>query len=340
MSTDLGIAVLGAGFIADLHARAARSCSARLVVVAARDAERAAAFGDSHGFARSTTDWAEAVTDPGVDLVVIGTPNALHHPQAMAAIAAGKHVLVDKPMAMTVAQADEMIAAAGAAGTVLAVGHMWRYRDEVIRLRDRIAAGDLGRVVRTRGYGIHAGWRPSGWFVDPALSGGGALIDMGIHAIDTARFLLGDPDPVRVVASIGNGFDPTHGLDDDGVVLIDWSNGTRSVVECGWSQPVLDGVEAETDVYATAGHARIWPGFTATTPPPDGYEHCAVDMYAAQMADVLACCSSGGTPVASAEVGRTALAITQAAMASSAELGRPAELGRSPAFDDSTEVVS
>ena len=75
---------------------------------------------------------------------------------------------------------------------------MWRYHPDVIALRDRIAAGEFGRIVRTHGWGVHAGWGPSGWFTDPALAGGGALIDMGIHAIDTARFLLGDPDPVRV----------------------------------------------------------------------------------------------------------------------------------------------
>ena len=65
-------------------------------------------------------------------------------------------------------------------------------------MRDAIAAGELGRVVRTHGYGVHADWGPSGWFTDPALAGGGALVDMGIHAIDTARFLLGEPEARRV----------------------------------------------------------------------------------------------------------------------------------------------
>ena len=64
----------------------------------------------------------------------------------------------------------------------------------MIAVRDAIAAGELGRVVRTHGYGVHADWGPSGWFTDPALAGGGALVDMGIHAIDTARFLLGEPE--------------------------------------------------------------------------------------------------------------------------------------------------
>jgi len=269
---------------------------------------------------RSTDDWRAAVTATDVDAVVIGTPNTLHHPQAMAALAAGKHVLLDKPMAITVLESEEIADAASTAGLTLLVGHMWRYRDEVIAMRDRLAAGGIGRPVRTRGYGIHAGWGPSGWFTDPALAGGGALIDMGIHAIDTARFVLGDPQPVRVTASLGTA-NGAYAVDDDGVVLIDWSNGVRSVVECGWWQPRLDGVEADTEVFGTAGYDRIWPQFTASTPPPEGYEHCSLPMYQAQMADFAHCCTTGETPVASAEVGLTALRIVEMAYRSAAELG-------------------
>lgn len=321
MSPRIGI--LGYGFIADLHVRAAAAVGVEVVAVAGHHGDRARDFAERHGVARSGEDWQELVTAPDVDAVVIGTPNALHHPQAMAALAAGKHVLVDKPMAIGVERASEMRDAAAAAGLTLATGHMWRYRDEVVALRDRIAAGDLGRVVRTRGYGIHAGWGPSGWFTDPALSGGGALIDMGIHAIDTVRFLLGDPMAVRVRASMGNEFaapgadpDTDPAIDTDAVVLIDWDNGVRSVVESGWWQPVLDGVEAETDVYATGGHARIWPQFTVAHPPPSEYEHCSLSMYAAQMADFVACCASGGTPRSSGDVGVEAVRIVAEAVAS------------------------
>jgi predicted dehydrogenase len=140
---------------------------------------------------------------------------------------------------------------------------------------------------------------------------------MGVHAIDTARFLLGDPLPARVRASIGRAYGSYDDrIDDDGVVLIDWDNGVRSVIECGWWQPALDGIEAETDVYGTGGHARIWPEFVPNG-PPRGYDHCALPMYQAQMADFLACCRSGAMPVASADVGVEAMRVVEAAYASS-----------------------
>jgi predicted dehydrogenase len=310
------MAMVGYGWIAAMHVRAAQALGrdvVEVVGVAGHHGDRARAFGDQHGIARATDDTEALVAAADVDLVVIGTPNALHAPQALHALANGKHVLVDKPMALTVAEADAMIAAAHRAERVLAVGHMWRYRDEVVALHDRIARGELGRVVRTHGHGVHAGWGPSGWFVDPDLAGGGALIDMGIHAIDTVRYLLGDPQPVRVRASIGAGEFGDYPVDDDGLVVIDWDQGTRSLVEFGWWQPRLGGLEAETEVLGTAGGARIWPG---QPPVEDGYEHCSVPMYAAQLADVVRCCRDGGTPLASAEVGRTALAIVEQAYAS------------------------
>ncbi|HZZ87507.1 MAG TPA: Gfo/Idh/MocA family oxidoreductase, partial [Caulobacteraceae bacterium] len=179
---SLGVALLGAGWAAAMHARAARAAGLALVGVAARDADKTRAFAAAHGISIATGDWRALIARPEVDLVVIATPNALHAPQALQALGAGKHVLVEKPMALSVEAGAEMLAAARGAGRILAVGHMWRYRPEVIALRDRIVAGDFGRIVRTHGFGVHAQWGPSGWFVDPALAGGGALIDMGIHA--------------------------------------------------------------------------------------------------------------------------------------------------------------
>ena len=97
-------------------------------------------------------------------------------------------------MAMNVAEGEQMIAAARAIEVELMVAHMWRYRDEVRALRARIEAASSAAWCARTATASTRKWGPAGWFTDPALAGGGALIDMGIHAIDTARYLLGDPE--------------------------------------------------------------------------------------------------------------------------------------------------
>jgi len=165
-------------------------------------------------------------------------------------------------------------------------------------LRSRIAGGELGEITKTRGYGVHAGWGPSGWFTDPELAGGGALLDMGVHAIDTVRFLLGDPALETVCARIATRYGD-YAVDDDGLLLIGWANGTSSLVESGWWHPHLAGLEADTEVYGTAGYARIWD----FTEGPEGYEHCAQPMYSAQVAEFIDAVSQGRQPRPSGEDG-------------------------------------
>jgi predicted dehydrogenase len=309
VSGRLQVGILGTGWIADFHARAANEhprCD--LTVVGNWRPESLAAFAERHGIPRTTTDWRDVATDPELDAVVVATPNALHAPQAIACLEAGKHVLVEKPMARTAAEGLEMLAAARRSGRCMMIAHCWRFHDDVRALRERLVAGELGQVVRTRGYGIHAGWGPSGWFTDPELAGGGALIDMGVHAVDTARYLLGDPQPVHVAAVVGN---PHRGggVEDDAVLLIEWDSGAASVVEAGWWQPYLPGLEADTEVFGTAGYARIWD----FTKGPEGYEHCAQPMYSAQFAAFADGCLDGAAPRPDGEDGLVVMRIVDEA---------------------------
>jgi predicted dehydrogenase len=304
------VAVLGSGFIAAYHARAvAEVPGAELVAAANWRPESLARLAAECGIPRTTTDWRELVGDPGIDAVVVATPNSLHAEQTIAFLDAGQHVMVEKPMAMDVAEADAMVAAADRSGASLMVAHCWRFHPAVLALRERIAAGELGDVVKTRGYGVHAKWGPEGWFVDPELAGGGALADMGVHAIDTARFLLGGPDPVRVCAAIGTRYSELA-VDDDAILLISWSNGTNSVVESGWWQPHLAGLEAETEVYGTGGYARI---FGYTEPPEPDYEHCPQSMYTAQMAELVDAVAAGRQPAPDGADGRIVMRVVEEA---------------------------
>jgi len=136
----------------------------------------------------------------------------------------GLDAFVEKPMACSVAEAEAMKEQALKEGKVLMVGHMWRFDREVRYLANLVSSEKIGRIFKTTGYGIcriHTNWGPAGWFTQKKLSGGGALVDMGIHAIDTVRFILGDPHPVKVYARIGT-YMKDFDVDDTGVLMINY----------------------------------------------------------------------------------------------------------------------
>lgn len=310
------VALFGSGWMQQLHSRAVfERPDAQLVAVANHREESASKLAETFGIPRVTTDWQALARDPEIDAAVVATPNALHAPQAIELLRHGKHVLVEKPMAMSVSECDAMLDAANTSGAFLMVAHCWRFREEVIAMRERIDAGELGTVVSTRGYGVHAGWGPSGWFTDPELAGGGALVDMGVHAIDTARFLLGDPGPMRVVATVATRYGD-YDVDDDAHLLISWSNGVTSEVQAGWWWPYLPGLEADTEVLGTGGYARIWD----PVPPSEDYEHCTQPMYSAQMDAFLDGIAQGWAPRPNGEDGRIVMRIVEEAYRSAREL--------------------
>ena len=124
--------------------------------------------------------------------------------------------------------------------------------------------------------------------------------------------------PIDVCAAIGTRYaEGRYTVDDDGILLIRWSNGTNSVVESGWWQPHLGGLEADTEVYGTKGYARIWP----PDPPSADYEHCTQPMYSAQVAEFLDAISEGRPPRPSGEDGRVVLQVVEDAYRSAGILG-------------------
>jgi predicted dehydrogenase len=295
---NLKLAIAGAGYIADYHARAIRSDGkASISAVVEKYPEKAILFSEKYGIPNIYTTIEEMVAAGGNDALVIGTPNFLHAPQSIAALKAGIHVMVEKPMAMNTAEAKMMQTAAMQSGALLMVAHCWRFDEEVLWLKER--TGQLGRIIRTKGYGVHTNWGPSGWFTRKDLAGGGALADMGIHAIDTTRFLLGDPKPISVYAKIGT-FYGDFDVDDTGLIIINWENGATSYIESGWWQPHMDGLEASTQLYGSKGFGQIFPTLMEIPDPIDekleviegGFpfpraEHCPQVMYDRQMAYFL-----------------------------------------------------
>ena len=174
-----------------------------VVWVISGSADRAASFAETHSIARSGTDLVAALADPAVDAVYISSTNEKHHHQAVAALAAGKHVLCEKPLATRIDDALDMVQAAEKAGLVFATNHHLRSSGSHRAIRDLIASGKVGKVLSLRIF--HAGELPvhlRGWRLDNPVAGGGVIADLTVHNADTARYLLGE-DPVSVVAHMG-----------------------------------------------------------------------------------------------------------------------------------------
>jgi predicted dehydrogenase len=341
---DIAIGIVGTGYIARIHAQAVLATPGiRLAAVAGRSDEPRQVFARDLGIPAQFENAEELIAFPDVDAVILATPNAIHARHAVAAFEAGKHVLVEKPMACSSNEAHQMIQAAERASRTLMVGHMWRFDPEVLRLRDRLRTGAIGTIYRTHGFGTHVNWGPTGWFVDPSLAWGGALADMGIHAIDTARFLLGDPLPVRVHGITGSWTGAVEQLEDTALVTVEWENGVVSTIESGWWQPHVDGPEAGTRLYGTRGYASLFPTLIRTratnlTPPGEddiGYdleadalqetsletahraEHCDPRAYAGQIAEFAGAIREGVQPVPGGYEGAVNVAIVEAAYRSS-----------------------
>ncbi|HVX42683.1 MAG TPA: Gfo/Idh/MocA family oxidoreductase [Mycobacteriales bacterium] len=195
----LGVIVIGTGFVADMHIGALRArADAELVGVVDVAAGRAAAAGRANGGIRATTDLAEALRWDGVDACIVCTPNATHKDIALPIAAAGKHLLIEKPLATTVPDAQAMAAAFEASGTVLMAAHTHRFYDYGRAVKRQLDGGAIGRPSLARlsivGDWIWPDWRA--WMLDPQASGGHSLHN-GVHLLDLTTWWL-DSEPVSI----------------------------------------------------------------------------------------------------------------------------------------------
>jgi predicted dehydrogenase len=321
------IAFAGTGYISKIHAQAAQKCGAELVAVVNHRPESMAAFASDFGIPFQYENVETLLRHGNVDAVVISTPNYLHAPQTVAALNTGVHVLVEKPMSMNAREAEQICEAAAKSGALLMVAHCWRFDPDVLWLKDQ--SSKLGKIVRTKGIGVHTHWGPSGWFTQKEFAGGGALVDMGIHALDTARFLLGDPKPVAVYAKIGTHY-KDFDVDDTGSIMVEWDNGATSYIESGWWQTHADGPEAATQLYGTQGFGQLFP--TKLELPniseqkvdviDSGFEfprqeHCPQSLYDTQLNYFIKCIEKNQKPVPGGLEGLTNMKVVDAAYESS-----------------------
>lgn len=312
------VAVVGCGAISRrAHLPALKAAGADVTVFASGRASSATEARDEWGSGTVVADWQAAVARDDVDAVVVATPNVLHADIAVAAAAAGKHVLVEKPMALTIAEADAMIAAAADAGVVLMPAHNLRLAPPLVAARQAIAAGRIGTPTAFMVALVHGGpllWSPgSDWFVDGARAGGGALLDLGVHLADAARFLLGD-DAVSVTAALG----PTigTGVEESGVAHVVMRSGAFGSIEASWA---ADNPNHAVTVIGDDGVIALGGGRAVTLRSAGGtvteLPMTAPDTIAAAFLRAV----EGGEPTPSAADGRASLALVLAAYRAAAE---------------------
>ena len=249
MTDELRVGLLGAGLVAGVHAHAYRgSPGVRLVAVADPAPGKALELAARHD-AQVVPDL-DAMLGLGVDVVDICTPPHRHAELALAALAAGRHVICEKPLARTLEEARRVVAAAERSQGLLMVGHVSRFEPDHRTARELVTAGEIGTVrqLTHSTTSTMPGWSEGGWAADPARSGG-PLLDQAVHSFDYARWVIGSP-AVRVhcMAAGGAAGPATYTL-----TTVRYANGAIAHVECGWAHPAARGFKLLAEIVGTKG---------------------------------------------------------------------------------------
>src|SRR5215218_2088522 len=322
----VGWGLIGASTIAkEWVIGAIRGAGGEVACVLSSDAVRGARFASENGIPRHTTSLDELVADPGVQVVYISTTNELHRDQTVAAARAGKHVLCEKPLALTLEDAREMVRACRDAGVVMGTNH--HLRDAVTHrtLRRLIRSGAIGRPLAARVF--HAVYLPEhlqGWRIARPDAGGGVILDITVHDADTLRFVL-DDEPVEVMAMSANQGMASPGLADDVMEVIRFRSGlvaqfhdafTVRHAGTGFEVHGTEGSLFGQDVMTQAPTGRITlrRGDRTETIDPGPHE----DLYTRSVRLFNDAVFGNGAPAASGEDGVRSLAVALAAAVSAA----------------------
>ncbi len=319
------VALVGCGTVARrVHLPGLRAAGADVVAFASRTRSSAEHAAREWGGGDVVDDWHEVLERSEVDAVDVCTPNASHGEIAVAAVRSGKHVLVEKPMACSVEEADRMVDAADRAGVVLMPAHNARFGRPFGAMRQAVARGDIGQVLSFRCAWGHAGpehWAPdAGWFRDPALAGGGALTDLGVHVADVLRSVL-DDEAVAVSALLRPGANGGGGerVEDVAQLLLRFSQGAVGSLQASWA--VAAGGDHQLTVQGTGGTLHLDDRTLPTLLPAGGGDPVQLELAEKSpgVFETFVDAVEYGSPlVVTAADGRAAVALVAAAYRSAA----------------------
>lgn len=281
----LKVAVIGVGNISSTHIEAyLKNPECELYAFCDINEDTLREKGEKYGVKRLYTDCKEMLGSlPELDAVSVCTWNNAHAPCTIAALEAGKHVFCEKPMAMNAEEAEKMRLAAEKAGKLLGMGFVRRFGDDADLACDLVKNGQMGEVYYAKANYIRRNGNPGGWFSDKSRSGGGPLIDLGVHVIDLVRYIAGNPRPVSVYGAtfakldrsdikdkrgyVVTGSDlkkDVNNVEDLAVAMIRFENGCVLTVETSYSLNT-DNDTGRIEVFGTKGGIVINPNLSYYT---------------------------------------------------------------------------
>ncbi|MFD2614931.1 Gfo/Idh/MocA family protein [Paenibacillus gansuensis] len=327
----LKIGVIGAGSISDMHLQAyAKNHNAELYAICDVNRERAAAAAEKYRMQHVYTNYADLLANPDVEAVSICTWNNSHAEISIAALRAGKHVLVEKPLCRTVEEANAIEVAVRETGKTLQVGFVRRYDANAQLVKHFINQGELGDVYYAKASCIRRLGNPGGWFADPERSGGGPLIDLGVHIIDLCWYMMGRPKPVSVSGNtyhkLGNrsnvnnlsfykaaDYDPaTNGVEDLANALIRFENGASLLIDVSFTVHAKQD-EIAVKLYGDKGGVEIEPELAMVTekydtilnmaPQTDSKSIDITQAFCNEINHFISCVQKGTAPISPVEDG-------------------------------------
>lgn len=278
------VGVIGTGGISGVHLGGySRNPNVEIYALCDINEKNLAKRAEEYKVSRTFTDYREMLALKELDAVSVCTWNSAHAECAIAALRAGKHVLCEKPMALNTAQAQEMEKAAKENGKLLMIGFVRRFGNDCAVLKDFIDSGSFGEIYYAKAQYLRRKGCPGGWFGDKSRSGGGPLIDLGVHVIDLCRYLMGGPQPVSVYGATfsklgdrrhikdARGYSSTvvskddiFDVEDMATALIRFDNGAVLSVEASFSLNIEKDV-GNIELFGTKAGCKLDPELTIFT---------------------------------------------------------------------------
>jgi predicted dehydrogenase len=332
MHRKTGVGLIGSQFVTSIHAEALRSVpDADVVAVMSPSEGHARNFAGKHGIPHHFTKIEEMLAMDDIEMVVIGAPNHLHCELTLKAARAGKHVVVEKPLCLNLAEADKMIDACRRAGVKLMYAEELCFTPKYVRMKELLDEGALGKLVLLKQSEKHDGPHAD-HFWDVERSGGGVTMDMGCHAVQFFRWINGNNPVKSVYAQMGTRVhtDKTRG-DDNSIIILEFENGVTALAEESWTK--LGGMDDRAEIHGSEGvaYADVLQGNSIQTYSSKGvgyavekagntvgwsytmYEETWNYGFPQEFAHFIDCVSNDKQPLVTGEDGRAVLEVIYAA---------------------------